>query len=325
MNPQEILQARSLSDRQAAQVLHLTALSQQHDNASSCIQMEHTLNADQEMHSWFLASICEANRGLVGASARTQPGLASICEANRGLVGASLKHVGLASGSDPLVGVASVFAPSREEAEISLCVAPSHRGQGIGNYLLDQAATYLRSRGIPLLLLVCDRGSHCGMRFAEQRSRGIQHTEHEMRLAMPFTETGTQGLIVEKATLSDLPAMMTICHSAYGAEDRDFDAFLRTSLSLADRVGYIGKIDGLPVAVCFVGIHTGSVSINTVAVLKALQGQGLGRAFLSCVIRHIEGEHPVIDISVDSTNAPAYALYRRLGFVDRSVVDYHIL
>lgn len=303
MNPQEILQARTLTDLQTTQVLHLAAMCQQHDTASSCIQMEHTLNADQEMHSWFLATICEANSGLAGAS---------------------LKHVGL-TGADPLVGVASVFAPSREEAEISLCVAPSHRGQGIGKYLLDQVETYLRNRGIPLLLLVCDRGSHCGMRFAEQRSRGIQHTEHEMRLAMPFTETGTQSLIVEKATLSDLPAMVTICHSAYGAEDRDFDEFLRTSLSLPDRVGYIGKRDGMPVAVCFVGIHADSVSINTVAVLKALQGQGLGRAFLSSVIRHIEGAHPAIDISVDSTNAPAYALYRRLGFVDRSVVDYHIL
>lgn len=284
-----MIQARQLEAHQSADVQNLVQRCQQYDGASPCVQMEHSLNADQDMDSWFLAY-------------------------------ETMNHV-----PGKLIGLASVFAPSRNEAEISICVDPEYRKHGLGTRLLSLTTDCLRTRGYETVLLVCEQRSVSGVRFAEQHSTCLQHTEYDMRLAMPFNGTPERRLSVTEATLADLADITTVCNSAYGEDDRDFDAYLRHSLSLKNRRGYVGRMDGAVVAACFVGIHEESVSINTVAVSKALQGKGLGREFLSTVIQRLDKNHPVIEISVDSTNAPAYALYRRLGFVDRLVVDYHVL
>ncbi len=224
-----------------------------------------------------------------------------------------------------LAGLASVFAPSLEEAEISLCVKPALRKAGQGMQLLTHTADYLHSRGVTVLLLVSDRKSETGCRMAARASRQIQHTEYSMQLARPFSASIGNRMFLREASPADLPDFVKICTSAYGADDRDFDAFLRNSLSTRHRKGHIAFWNGQPVACCFVGYHGDSVSINTVAVLREMQGKGLGQEFLSAIIRQLESENPVIQLEVDSTNAPAYRLYRKLGFIDLRAIDYHIL
>ena len=224
-----------------------------------------------------------------------------------------------------LAGLASVFAPSREEAEISLCVKPALRKAGLGMQILTQAADYLHSRGATVLLLVSDRKSETGCRMAARASRQIQHTEYSMQLARPFSGSTGNRVVIREASPADLPDFMKICNSAYGADDRDFDGFLRTSLSTRHRKGHIAYWNDQPVACCFVGYHGDFVSINTVAVLEEVQGKGIGQEFLTAIIRLLEPENPVIQLEVDSTNATAYRLYRKLGFVDLRAIDYHIL
>ncbi len=224
-----------------------------------------------------------------------------------------------------LAGLASVFAPSLQEAEISLCVRPSARGRGLGSRLLKDMAASLRDRGYPCLLLVAERVGTAESRFAGAYSAAIQHSERSMRLSTPFTAPAPSRVRIRKASIADLPEVRVISTSAYGEDDRDFDSFLRHSLTLPDRQGYLGFLGEKPVAVCFIGTHDDHVSVNSVAVLKELQNKGIGREFLTGVLYELVPTHAAIGLEVDSTNPSAQALYRRLGFQETKVVDYHIL
>ena len=273
-----------LTDDQHKEVTTLVQEIESQDGASACVQMEHSLNADQEMTSWLLAY---------------EDGV--------------------------LVGLASVFAPSRQEAEISICVRPSARRKGLGSRLLADMAAYLKDRGYTCLLLVSDRGAEAGSLFAGAYSTEIQHTELSMELSLPFTAPKPARVSIRKATLADLPDVKAVCTSAYGEDDRDFDGFLTHCLTLPDRQGYLGFLGEEPVAACFIGKSGDYASINTVAVRSDLQGQGIGREFLTGILLELVHNHATIGLEVDSTNPPAQALYRRLGFRDKRAVDYHIL
>lgn len=274
----------TLTDAQRKEVEALVKESEARDGASACVQMSHTLNADQEMTSWLLA---------------TEDGA--------------------------LAGVASVFAPSLQEAEISVCVRPSARGEGLGTCLLKDMAAYLRDRGYSCLLLVGERGMASGKRFSDKFSTEIQHTELSMTLTRPFQAPAPARVTCRKASLEDFPTVKGICTSAYGEDDRDFDGFLTHCLTLPDRQGYLGFLGEEPVAVCFIGLYGEYASVNTVAVHKDRQGQGIGREFLTGILSELVPTHTTIGLEVDSTNPSAQALYQRLGFKETRAVDYHIV
>lgn len=276
--------SKKLSTPEMEQVRALIRLCGIADLASPYIQTDHSLNADQDMDSWFLA------------------------------------HDG-----EQLAGVASVFAPTREEAEIALCVLPDKRSNGLGTVLLREAARYLKNRGYETLLLVCHTASESGRRFAARYSRVLQHVEYDMRLVPPFHGAPESRLVIREAEQQDFTSIKAVCQSAYGEADRDFDSFLAHSMSLPGRRGYLGLLDGSPVAVSFLGTEEHAVSINTVAVHKSFQGRGFGKEFLSALLHRLEGRTETVEISVDSTNEPAFRLYGKLGFKEVRAVAYHIL
>src|SRR5690606_8252820 len=62
-------------------------------------------------------------------------------------------------------------------------------------------------------------------------------------------------------------------------------------------------------------LAAGEAEILAIAVRNALQGAGLGRMLMDGVLRHLHAERAeALFLEVDEGNAPALALYRRLGF-----------
>jgi len=62
-------------------------------------------------------------------------------------------------------------------------------------------------------------------------------------------------------------------------------------------------------------LAAGEAEILTVAVLRACRRQGLGRRLMDAVLRELHAQRAeALFLEVDETNAPAIALYRRLGF-----------
>lgn len=70
-----------------------------------------------------------------------------------------------------------------------------------------------------------------------------------------------------------------------------------------------------PVGFVLARLAAGEAEILTVAVSRAHRRQGLGRQLMDAVLRRLHAQRAeALFLEVDETNAPAIALYRRLGF-----------
>jgi ribosomal-protein-alanine N-acetyltransferase len=70
-----------------------------------------------------------------------------------------------------------------------------------------------------------------------------------------------------------------------------------------------------PVGFVLARLAAGEGEILTVAVARAHRRQGLGWQLMDAVLRELHAQRAeALFLEVDETNAPAIALYRRLGF-----------
>ena len=78
-----------------------------------------------------------------------------------------------------------------------------------------------------------------------------------------------------------------------------------------------GKGGAAPVGFVLARLAAGEGEILTVAVARAHRRQGLGWRLMDAVLRELHGQRAeALFLEVDETNAPAIALYRRLGFFE---------
>jgi ribosomal protein S18 acetylase RimI-like enzyme len=231
----------------------------------------------------------------------------------------------VASSNGEVVGIASIFAPRREEGEIAVCVDLPFRRKGVGTSLVHLALDELRTHRVEKALLVCDERSQGGKRFVEACNGVPLFHEYGMRLTAHVPGVVPEGFSVRLAEYGDGGKMAAICSSAYGDEYASSLAFINTSMDAVGRRGYVGLLHGRIVGMCFVGFHSDVLSLNTVAVDPAFQGMGLGKALISQVIELVSSPRLSLVLDVDSTNSKAFGLYRALGFsVEKDIAYYGV-
>lgn len=133
-------------------------------------------------------------------------------------------------------------------------------------------------------------------------------------MKLPFLSA---EFVVEELTLEDARKLTPI-----HAEDfsRPWSAHEFASLIAQDTVfGFaawrVGSRKADPAGFVLARLAAGEGEILTIAVARAHRGQGLGRDLMEAVLRTLHAERAdELFLEVDETNAPALALYRRLGF-----------
>ena len=220
------------------------------------------------------------------------------------------------------------------DAPVELAVHPDHRRRGLGRARLDLALqrgeTHFWAHGdLPAAqalaasaglspartLLILRRPG----RQPEERGRERSETTPPTRPAQPH------GVTIRTATPADIDGIIAVnarafaSHPEQGAMDRaDFDRraasdwFAMQGLFVAERDGHV------------VGFHWTKVEdaigeVYVVGVDPSEQGTGLGTALTARGIEHLESAGvAAIDLYVEGDNAPALAVYHRLGFTERA-------
>ncbi len=236
--------------------------------------------------------------------------------------------------SDPatardLAGVAVVVEESDGSGILEVAVHPSYRNQGVADRLVGELQ---KTRGFAGLKAWSHGNHEAAADLAARYGYGPVRELWKMRLttaaelpeaALPegVTLRAFRPGLDEDAWLAANKAAFAH-HPEQGSMTRaDLDA--RMSEPWFDPAGLLLAVDAADAILGFHwtkvhprhGAHPAIGEVYVVGVTPAAQGIGLGKALTVAGIRHLQdqGLHAVM-LYVDADNAPAVALYRRLGF-----------
>lgn len=141
------------------------------------------------------------------------------------------------------------------------------------------------------------------------------HTDIPMRI--PFLTPRVRDYAIEPLATADSPALAAIHREDFARpwSEEEFAALLGQQTVFGYVAREIGRGDAAPAGFVLARLAANEGEILTVAVKRAHRRQGLGWRLMDAVLRELHGARAeALFLEVDETNAPAVALYRRLGF-----------
>lgn len=136
-------------------------------------------------------------------------------------------------------------------------------------------------------------------------------------MRIPFITARERDFSLEQLTVKDSDAISALHREDFvrpwtGGEFADLLA-QNTVFGYAARE--VGRGKAPPVGFVLARLVAGEGEILTVAVARSHRRQGIGWKLMDAVLRELHAQRAeALFLEVDETNAPAIALYRRLGF-----------
>jgi ribosomal-protein-alanine N-acetyltransferase len=230
-----------------------------------------------------------------------------------------------AEPASTMIGAACVFSPSRQEGEITACVDPLYRHQGVGRNLYDGMRSVLKEAGVGSVLLACNTEFSTAAAMASRFSAKPDHAEY--RMTLPASGLAAiqppDSVRLTPVNSASLEEFIKLSAAVFGDGDRDRADFARSMLDDPDREQFMAHTANGAVGTVAMGRDGAGYMINGLGILPELRGRGLGGAILdSCLV--VLGRRGAMHIAleVDAGNEPARALYRSRGFVDHGRTEY---
>ncbi len=270
------------------------------DGFDPCLHFDTHLNVDKEMPAWQLA----------WAESSVDPATAgALSEYSRGL----------------LAGAACVFAPGRQEGEISACVAPVFRRQGIFRHLYSGLAARLTASGASSALLVCEGGSLPSATVATNLGATLDHSEYRMQASRERLAAieAPESLRLVPVSSEDVDMAAELSTVIFGDQPDDARAFTMAELADQGREQYIARAAEGPVGMASLARDEDGYWIHGLGVVPALRNRGFGGAILDAVlVVLLRRGADSAKLEVDVGNSAAIALYRSRGFENETRADY---
>ena len=200
---------------------------------------------------------------------------------------------------------------------ISMWVAPSARGERVGETLVSTVARWARRSDAACVSLDVREDNRHARRFYERcgfvdrgRIEGIVTApERRMTLSkLPACDPENVRATVRPLVDSDLDRIKTIDKAAFRSEDQYDDGMYQRMLQSGRSVVILDK--STIVGYAFVQTHL-DTHVRSLAVDPVRRREGFGKAMLQTVIADA---HREVDLLVDEANEPAIRLYGSLGF-----------
>jgi mycothiol synthase len=215
------------------------------------------------------------------------------------------------------------------DGDLSLAVHPDHRGEGIGSALLRRTTSY---DGV---LTAWSHGNHpaaarLAATYGWERVRDLWVMRRDMTRPLPPVEP-PPGVRVRSYRDADAAALVAVNAAAFahhpeqGAMDED-NLARRMAEPWFDPSGLLVAEDESGM----LGFHwtkrhdAQHGEVYVIGVAPRAQGRGLGRLLTLAGLEHLAGLGlDEVLLYVESDNAPAIALYSRLGF-EHADADTHV-
>jgi mycothiol synthase len=243
----------------------------------------------------------------------------------------SASHVLAVMGRDDLVGYSFVDRGDRsQDATAEVVVHPNSRGRGIGSQLVAASVKVVH----PARLLLWARGEHPGATALAARSgstpvRELWQMRRSLDVALPEVAT-PDGITIRTFQPSADDSQWLAVNARAFANHAEQGAITRADLAARmaepwfDPKGFfIAERRGEMVGFHWTKVHgAGPEAIGEVYVLgvdPSAQGLGLGTVLTLVGLRHLASLGlSTVMLYVESDNAAAIKVYKRLGFVHHS-------
>ncbi|TCL54033.1 acetyltransferase (GNAT) family protein [Hydrogenispora ethanolica] len=211
------------------------------------------------------------------------------------------------------------FATQPREIEATGMVHPDWRRRGIFGWLFAAAHRECQSREVERLLLISERASAPGIRFAEASGGQYAFSEYRMRFdGRTVPDFPARGLRLRQATAADRPVLQQIDAVCFGLAEDDSGGLERCQATyLAEAEGrVVGKIGLLQ--------EGEDAYIFGFGIRPEFRGQGYGREALSLTLRQaLAGPVRSVILEVAVQNERALSLYQSCGFERITAYDYY--
>ena len=231
----------------------------------------------------------------------------------------------LAEDHSGIVGFLMVYADEADGAEISACVHPARRRQGIFSALFQFACRELERFHYSTILLKTEKAFAGQREFLSHFPAVYRHSEFLMIWDPGNRQpcTAVSGFSLRPAEKEDLPALTAIHAAAFDNPPDVAETYIRETYEGKDSSLYAAFLGGTPV---------GCVSVDQSGTYQYLFGlcidpghrhQGLGRSMLSRLLELLSADSSrEIALGVDRENMAALPLYESCGFSRRSETQY---
>ncbi len=224
------------------------------------------------------------------------------------------------------IGFLYVFAPRRDEIEVTALVAPGWRRKGVFTALLREAVANAALAGYRKGLLVCDARSATGKAVLGRWGVPFEHAEHQMVLAVTARPGPVrEGLTLTEARLEELPELAALSSAAFGLDVVATTALLENSIRAEERTQWVLSDANRKVGLCAKVEKDGAYELYGLGVHPDERRRGYARALLDLAVERAwdSGVRSVL-LDVDSANTAALALYDGYGFERAQSTLYHM-
>jgi ribosomal protein S18 acetylase RimI-like enzyme len=231
-------------------------------------------------------------------------------------------------GTQRIAGAACIFLPTSTQAELSACVDPLFRGQGIFAQLFRRAIVLLREAKVESALLVSDARLSYGQAIAAKLGIKRSHTEKTMNLDLnagySYPDYGYAPAIrLVPVTEETVDQASSISASIFNESFEDARAFTLACLANPLREPLLAMGSGGAVGMVSLAHEDEACIIHGLGVVPEQLRQGYGGAIVDTVLTMLKKRGlRKVTLDVDDQNKDAMALYDSRGFSVDSLTEY---
>ncbi len=233
----------------------------------------------------------------------------------------------LAYHDEKLVGVVNLFAPQNHEVELMAYVHPEYRMQNVFKQLINEVLAELEKYpSVKNVLLTYDEVSNEAKQVLMHWGLNPTFTEYEMILQDPaqILQDESCGLTVKPITRKDEEVSLALSVQAFGGDIDSAKNYLQTSMQVTEKTIYGAFVEDFmhvpkQVGMCVLTKEEGTTYLSGVVVDERERGNGYGKQMLQQVLYGLQGS---CTLEVNSENAVAFPLYKKLGFVVTTQTNY---